>query len=221
MITNNFQKNTILSLLISIGCIWGFTEFFASAVLKDILLYDATGSVLIGTSFFFLAAGFTIYRKSLGIIIPLTICILLKLVATILIGKSISSPTFINPLISMLTEAAVFILMYKLLINQENTSIYKMLAAGAIAALIVALIFPLNTYLNLPICLKKGTNIPISIYYIHYSMIAGAISFTLGLNLNSLINKAKEKIARKRFIWELNTISIALIILSLWMNSIK
>ncbi len=218
MKTNDLHSMTTQSLLITIGCLWGFTEFFAGTTIKDMFPDNVTGSVLIGLSFFFLAAGYTITKKTTGIIIPLSICILLKLFGTLIIGKPAFHSSIINPVISMVIEAGIFLLMYKLLLNKDKVSLSKKILSGVIGAFLVALLFPLINYFTaLPVCIKNGTNIPLSIYYLHFSMLAGAIALPLGMQIYTLIAKFKLRNQEKSLIWGFNMTSALLIILSYWL----
>ncbi|MBN2572002.1 MAG: hypothetical protein JXA68_07730 [Ignavibacteriales bacterium] len=214
---NNFknQKSIYFSLLIAIGCFWGFTEFLIGTALKEQIPNNAIGSILIGLSFFFLAVSILLRKKLIDVIIPLGICIILKLVGTILIGKSIFNSSIVNPIVALILEAGIFVLLYLIFFNKGNISLSKKMLIGAAAGLLVSFLFPLLQHATqLPICIKAGTTTPLSIYYAPISIVIGAIALPAGIYLNKSLKNFVHSRQLIPISLGLNLFSIVLVILS-------
>jgi hypothetical protein len=187
MKSENFQNSGVLIFLITIGCLWGITEFFMGTLLKNLYPGNITGSVLIGLSFFFLSATYYLNERISSLIIILIISTLFKLSGTILIGKSLASPFFINPVLSMLLSVCLFIILQRLILKDKKTTGINSFFAGAILAAVTALLFPLLNYISgYPLCFKSNTNIPLSVWYIHISTFIGFFAYPAGVYINSL-----------------------------------
>ena len=166
---------------------WGITEFFMGTLLKNLYPGNITGSVLIGLSFFFLSATYYLNERISSLIIILIISTLFKLSGTILIGKSLASPFFINPVLSMLLSVCLFIILQRLILKDKKTTGINSFFAGAILAAVTALLFPLLNYISgYPLCFKSNTNIPLSVWYIHISTFIGFFAYPAGVYINSL-----------------------------------
>lgn len=210
------NKKIYFSFLITIGCFWGFIEFLIGTALKEQIPNNIIGSVLIGLSFFFISISIFLRKKPTDVIIPLFICIILKLAGAILIGKSIYHSSIVNPIASLILEAGIFIALYFLFLSKENISLARKIMIGAAGGLLLSFLFPLLQYVTqLPICIKAGTNIPLSIYYSPISIVVGAIALPIGIYLNVFLRNFI--INKKSFAFGLNLLSVIMIVLILIM----
>lgn len=195
----NYTSNLFqLFFLTGIGCLWGLAEFSAGTFIKNMYPGNITGSLLIGFSFFFLSAAYCLNRKISSIFFILGLSILFKISATFISGKTLTDPLFINPALSFMLATALFLGYASL--GTENSSDFKLSSpfVGAALATLTALIFPLlNMACSLPQCYRPGTNIPLSIAYLHLSAIAGFISFPAGILISSgFKNVALKQVSR-------------------------
>ncbi len=187
MKSENFKNPTVLIFLITIGSLWGITEFFMGTLLKNLYPGNITGSVLIGLSFFFLTAAYYLNEHFSSLFIILIICTLFKLTGTILIGKSVVDPFFINPVLSMLLTVFLFVIYHRLILKDKKATGINSFFAGAILAAVIALLLPLLNYISgYPLCFKGNTNIPLSVWYIHISSFIGFFAYPAGVYINSL-----------------------------------
>ncbi|MBW7848183.1 MAG: hypothetical protein H3C41_08895 [Bacteroidales bacterium] len=183
----NYTSNLFqLFFLLVIGCLWGLAEFSAGTFIKNMYPGNITGSLLIGFSFFFLSAAYFFNRKNSSIFFVLGLSILFKILATFISGKPLTDPLFINPVLSFLLATTLFLGYVKF--GTENSPDLKLSSsfAGAALATLTAFIFPLlSMACSLPQCYRPGTNIPLSIAYLHLSAIAGFISFPAGILMST------------------------------------
>jgi|GEM_PF-3347132 len=210
-----------ISMLVFIGSFWGFTEYFAGTLIKDSFPDGVTGSILIGLSFFFLASGLFFSKNIYGILIPLGVAIALKIGWSIISGHALSHPSLINPLFSILIETAVFISFYLLFLKKKKKSIAMLIILGAAGGVLVSLLFPQITAITaLPVCVKLGTNTPLSIYFINYSIIAGSIALPLGIKFSAFLKQYAEMESNKSLTIALNTLSFIFILFALQVFSL-
>lgn len=196
MKSENFQNPAVLIFLITIGSLWGITEFFMGTLLKNLYPGNITGSVLIGLSFFFLSATYYLNERISSLIIILINSSLFKLSGTILIGKSLASPFFINPVLSMLLSVCLFIIYQRLIFKDKKATGINAFFAGGIIAALTALLFPFLNYISgYPLCYKGNSNIPLSVWYIHISAIIGFFSYPAGVYISAIYkNTALQRI---------------------------
>jgi len=193
MNTKHFPNTGYLYYYISIGILWGLAEFFIGTLLKDIVPGNIAGSVLIGFSLFFLSVSYNLEKSKIMLIIPLLFSILIKLFGTLLIGKQILHPFFINPLLSLILTTILFSATQNLPFakyKKYGHPITGTLLYGLTIAALSSLLFPLLNYLSgFPMCYKTGTSIPLSVWYLHISAITGAISYYTGIILSEKLVK--------------------------------
>ncbi len=187
MKSENFKNLLVFIFLIIIACLWGITEFFTGTFLKNLYPGNITGSVLIGFSFIFLSAAYFINKRISSLFIILFISVLFKISGTLVIGKTLSDPFFISPLLSMLLSVVLFLIYHLFILKNNKPKGINQFTTGALLATATALLFPLLNYASgFPLCYKSGTTIPLSVWYVHISAFVGFFAYPAGLYISSL-----------------------------------
>ncbi len=182
-------NNNILAALIflfALGCLWGIAEFASGTFIKNLYPGGVTGSLLIGLGFFFLSASYFFRKKISSVVFILAITVLFKIIATILLGKSLSDPWFINPVLSLMLAAGLFLLFNRSLPGHKASSHLVLFLSGAFLASLTAILFP---YLSLAcgrsFSFLNGASVPLSVEYLHLSAIVGFFAYPAGVFLAS------------------------------------
>lgn len=189
MKSKNIKKSGVFIFLIAIGCLWGIMEYFTGTFLKNLYPGNITGSVLIGFSFLFLSAAYFLNHRFSSLFVIFSISVLFKIAATLIIGKSLTDPFFVNPVLSMLLSILLFFLYHRFILKSRKPKGLNSLINGALLATATALLFPLINYASgFPLCYKSGTDIPLSVWYVHISAFVGFFAYPAGIFLSSLFN---------------------------------
>jgi hypothetical protein len=108
---------------------------------------------------------------------PLAIVLVMKAVANMMVGKSLTGGAMLNPAFAYVTEfaaaaAAVALLRFK-------TARWSIPVAGALAGSAAAALFPLAGFATgVPACTIAGSSVPVSIAYLPLAAVLSAAGFS-------------------------------------------
>ena len=162
-----------LGLTIALGAVWGLAEAALGMGLRSCTVM-VSGAVMTGVALFFMAAGWMLTRRILGVVLMILIAAGFKMFDALLLGYALNHGAIGNPIFSFVMEGLAFLVIVAVL---KRTLIQKpagQALAGGMAALLATNLFPLVRFATgVPACVVAGTGYPLSLYYIH---IAGAVS---------------------------------------------
>ncbi len=192
MKTSSYRNLTIVLVA---GSIWGLVEATAGVALRGSCARLLTGSILLGTMMFFIAATYSGTKKGYALLALPFIATLFKLYSALIMSKPVISGGIINPIYAFFTETIAFVAILILLTPRFRERIGGQVLLGGGAALGAVLLFPaVGFFTGIPACVLPGTRLPLALWgapvAIGISMVTVPAGFAVGRLLAGLKSKS-------------------------------
>jgi len=203
------MKNKITSadfkMILIAGSVWGMSEVMMGAWLNG-CAFKYTGAIMTGLAFFYMSFTLTATRKMISLLLLLTIAILFKMFDAVLLSVPVTHGSVMNPSFAFILEVLGFCILIAILGQRFFKNTRGRLIAGAGAAIIAVLLFPMaGFFTGSAACVVPGTQIPVSIYTsplaIVLSMITVSAGFFAATRLKTLQENGESKIPAIKMYW--------------------
>lgn len=182
--TKNISKSH-LGLVVVLGSVWGLSEAVLGMGLRSCAAF-VSGSLMTGAALFFLAAGWMISRRVVGIVVMVLIASAFKMFDALLLSLPLNHGAIGNPIFAFFMEAAAFVILISLIRKKMTEKPAGQAILGGLTAVFAVNLFPLVKYATgVPACVVAGTTYPLSLYYIHVAVVASMVTVPLGFWLGS------------------------------------
>ena len=198
---DNMDKSaskSFLGLTIALGAVWGLSEAALGMGLRSCAAM-VSGALMTGVALFFMAAGWVLTRRILGVVLMILIAAGFKMFDALLLGYALNHGAIGNPIL-------------KRTLTQKPAG---QALAGGMSALLAANLFPLVRFATgVPACVAAGTGYPLSLYYIHIavavSMATVPLGFLLGAQIRAWNSRLSESSPHNRWAFALSPAALAL-----------
>jgi hypothetical protein len=164
-----------------------------------------SGAVMTGVALFFMAAGWALTRRVLGVAIMILIAAGFKMFDALLLGYALNHGAIGNPIFAFVMEGLAFLVIVSILRRTLTKKPAGQALTGGMAALLAANLFPLVRFATgVPACVAAGTGYPLSLYYIHIAVAVSLVTVPLGFWLGARFQawEARSSEAGIRARWE-------------------
>lgn len=187
-----------LGMVIVLGAVWGLSEAALGMGLRSCAAF-VSGSVMTGAALFFLAAGWVVSKRISGIVVMVFIAALFKMFDALLLSLSLKHGAIGNPIFAFFMEAAAFVLIVSVIREKLREKPAGQALVGGLSAVLAVNLFPLVKYATgVPACVVAGTGYPLSLYYIHFALLASFLTVPLGFWVGSRIGSLQFRLAEVR-----------------------
>ena len=195
---NNSVPKSYMSMVIVLGSVWGLSEAALGMGLRSCAAF-VSGSLMTGAALFFLAAGWTVSKKVSGVFVMVFIASLFKMFDALLLSLPLKHGAIGNPIFAFFMEAVAFIILVSII----RKKIFKRPAGqallGGLSAVLAVNLFPLVKYATgVPACVAAGTGYPLSLYYIHFAVLASMVTVPFGVWIGSRVESFESRLTEAR-----------------------
>jgi hypothetical protein len=187
---DNMDKSaskSFLGLTIALGAVWGLSEAALGMGLRSCAAM-VSGAIMTGVALFFMAAGWVITRRVLGVALMILIAAGFKMFDALLLGYALNHGAIGNPIFAFVMEGLAFLVIVAVLKRTLTQKPAGQALAGGMSALMAANLFPLVRFATgVPACVAAGTGYPLSLYYIHIAVAVSMAAVPLGFWLGARI----------------------------------
>jgi hypothetical protein len=190
-----FQEDTMdksasksfFGIAIALGAVWGLSEAALGMGLRSCAAM-ISGAVMTGVALFFMAAGWVLTRRVLGVVLMIMIAAGFKMFDALLLGYAWNHGAIGNPIFAFVMEGLAFLVIVAVLSRTLTQKAGGQALAGGLSALLAANLFPLVRFATgVPACVAAGTGYPLSLYYIHIAVAVSMATVPLGFWLGARI----------------------------------
>jgi hypothetical protein len=143
---------------------------------------------------FFIAAAWVLTRRVSGVLLAVILVTLIKMYDAVLLSLPLRNGAVANPIFAFWTEALVLLVVVALAKGAFTRKTAGQAAAGGLAALGAAGIFPLAGYITgIPACVFPGTSYPLSVYYAPIAVVLSLLTVPLGFWAGLKISAAEAR----------------------------
>jgi hypothetical protein len=187
-----------LGILIILGPVWGLSEAALGMGLRSCAA-QVSGSLMTGVALFFMAAGWVVSRRISGVFIMALIASLFKMFDALLLSLPIQHGAISNPIFAFFMEAAALAIMVTIVKEKMIRKPVGQALLGGLAAGVAANLFPLVKHATgIPACVVPGTGYPLSLYYVHFAVLASFATVPLGFLVGAKIGSLEARLAKTR-----------------------
>jgi hypothetical protein len=184
-----------LSAMIVLGTLWGLSEAALGMGLRSCAA-AVSGSLMTGAALFFLAAGWTLSKRVAGVAVMVLVAALFKMSDAFLLSLPLNHGAIGNPIFAFVMEAVAFVVLVSILKEKMASRPSGQALLGGFSAVLAANLFPLVKYATgVPACVAAGTGVPLSLYYIHFAVLASMVTVPLGVWTGSRIAILEARLA--------------------------
>ena len=184
MKTGGSERTASIHLLVAFAFLWGLSEAALGLMLRAKCGRGMAGSLLTGTSMFFLAGALAGGARRRDLLLLPMVAAALKLLSALVPGSHLPMQAIWNPIYAYVIQTLAFIGLVALVGNGRIRTPVSGAAAGALAALVSAHLFPFaGVFTGLPACTAGAGTLPLSIQYAPAAVAAGACALPLGLRV--------------------------------------
>ncbi len=185
-----------LGMVIVLGSVWGLSEAALGMGLRSCAAF-VSGSLMTGAALFFLAAGWMISKRVSGVVVMVLIASFFKMFDALLLSLPLNHGAIGNPIFAFFMEAAAFVI----LVSIVREKIFKKTAGqalfGGLSAVLAVNLFPLVKYATgVPACVIAGTGYPLSLFYIHFAVLASMVTVPLGIWVGARVESFETRMAK-------------------------
>lgn len=181
------------------GAVWGLSEALLGMWLRSCASF-ASGSIMTGVAFFFIAATWIVSQRALGVVLLVVIASFFKLFDALLLSLPIQNGAVANPIYAFMMEGAAFLCLIVILHEGLKKKIPGQAALGGISALVAANLFPLVKYVTgVSACVFPGTSYPLSLYYIPIAVGLSLITVPAGVWVGTKLEALEVKLKIKHY----------------------
>jgi hypothetical protein len=187
VIMDKSASKSALGFAVALGAVWGLSEAALGMGLRSCAAY-VSGAVMTGAALFFLAAGWVLTRRVLGVAIMILIAAGFKMFDALLLGYPLNHGAIGNPIFAFAMEGLAFLVIVAVIRRSLTEKPAGQALAGGMSALLAANLFPLVRFATgVPACTVAGTGYPLSLYYVHVAVALAMATVPLGYWLGSRI----------------------------------
>jgi len=213
---NKSVPKSYLGMIVVLGSVWGLSEAALGMGLRSCAAF-VSGSIMTGVALLFMAAGWVVSRKILGVFLMVVIASFFKMFDALLLSLPLRHGAIGNPIFAFFMEAIAFVILVSIIkgkIIQKSTG---QALLGGIAAVLAVNLFPLVKYATgIPACVAPGTGYPLSLYYIHFAVLVSLVTVPLGFLVGAKMEAFEVRLIKVQTLKRLNYIlSPAVLILCL------
>ena len=173
--------------MIVLGTLWGLSEAALGMGLRSCAA-AVSGSLMTGAALFFLAAGWTFSKRVVGVLVMVLVASLFKMSDALLLSLPLKHGAIGNPVFAFVMEATAFVILVLIIKQSIFHKPSGQAFLGGLSAVMAANLFPLVKYATgVPACVAAGTGIPLSLYYVHFAVLASMVTVPLGVWTGSRI----------------------------------
>jgi len=173
-------SKSYLGMVVALGSVWGLSEAALGMGLRSCAAY-VSGSIMTGVALFFMAAGWVVSKRILGVFLMVIIASFFKMFDALLLSLPIKHGAIGNPIFAFFMEAIAFIIIISIIREKFIKKPVGQALLGGIAAVLAVNLFPLVRYATgISACVVAGTGYPLSLYYIHFAVLTSFVSVPLG-----------------------------------------
>ncbi len=169
-----------LGMIIILGSVWGLSEAALGMGLRKCAAY-VSGSLMTGAALFFIAAGWIVSKRISALILMVLMAACFKMFDALLLSLPLKHGAIGNPIFAFFMEAAAFLVFIYIIKEKIIKKPAGQALLGGVTAVLALNLFPLVKYATgIPACVAAGTTTPLSLYYIHFAVLASVITVPLG-----------------------------------------
>ncbi len=172
--------NSYLGMVVVLGSVWGLSEAALGMGLRSCAAL-VSGSIMTGVALFFMAAGWVLSKRIMGIFLMVSIAVIFKMFDALLLSLPLKHGAIGNPIFAFIMEAIAFVVFISVLKEKIIKRPGGQALLGGIAAVLAINLFPLVKFATgIPACVVTGTGYPLSLYYIHFAVLTSAVTVPIG-----------------------------------------
>jgi hypothetical protein len=166
-----------------------------------------SGSIMTGVALFFIAAGWVVSSRVLGIGLMVVIAALFKMFDALLLSLPLNHGAIGNPIFAFFMEAFALMVLLSLLKDQLAKKPFGQALLGGMSAVLAVNLFPLVKYATgIPACVVQETAYPLSLYYIHYAVLASLVTVPLGFWAGARITAFQKRLPERQAVKKFNAL---------------
>ncbi len=210
------NPKSYLGLIVVLGSVWGLSEAALGMGLRSCAAF-VSGSVMTGVALFFMAAGWVVSRRILGVFLMVVLASFFKMFDALLLSLPLRHGAIGNPIFAFFMEAMAFIVLVYVVSEKLYRKTAGQAVLGGMTAVLAVNLFPLVKYATgVPACVVPGTGYPLSLYYIHFAVLASLVTVPLGFWVGAKLESFEIRLLKAQALRRLNYIlSPAVLILCL------
>jgi len=167
-------------MIVVLGSVWGLSEAALGMGLRSCAAF-VSGSIMTGVALFFMAAGWVVSRRILGVFLMVMIASVFKMFDALLLSLPLRHGAIGNPIFAFFMEAIAFVILVYIVTEKLIRKPAGQALLGGMGALMAVNLFPLVKYATgVPACVAPGTGYPLSLYYIHFAVFVSLVTVPLG-----------------------------------------
>jgi hypothetical protein len=199
-------RKSYLGMMVVLGSIWGLSEAALGMGLRSCAAI-ISGSIMTGIALFFMAAGWTVSRRIFGMFLMVLMASFFKMFDALLLSLPIRHGAIGNPIFAFFMEAIAFVFFISIIRKKIIQKPAGQALLGGMAAVLAVNLFPLVKYgTGTPACVAPGTSYPLSLYYIHFAVLASFITVPLGFWAGAKLRAFERRLVEARAVKKLNYI---------------
>lgn len=196
-------SKSYLGMVIVLGSVWGLSEAALGMGLRNCAAF-VSGSLMTGVALFFIAAGWVVSRRIFGVFLMVFIAMFFKMFDALLLSLPLRHGAIGNPIFAFFMEAIAFVVLFAIIKEKMIRKFPGQAILGGMAAVLAVNFFPLVRFATgVPACVIPGTGYPLSLYYIHFAVLASFLTVPLGFWAGSKLKDFETHLiiaqARKKF----------------------
>ncbi|NIM90633.1 MAG: hypothetical protein GTO17_06755 [Candidatus Aminicenantes bacterium] len=174
------SPKSYLGLIVVLGSVWGLSEAALGMGLRSCAAF-VSGSIMTGVALFFMAAGWVVSRRILGVFLMVVLASFFKMFDALLLSLPLGHGAIGNPIFAFFMEAIAFIILLYVVSEKLIKKPAGQAVLGGMATVLAVNLFPLVKYATgVPACVVPGTGYPLSLYYIHFAVLVSLVTVPLG-----------------------------------------
>jgi hypothetical protein len=202
------KKNpkSYLGMIVVLGSLWGLSEAALGMGLRSCAAF-VSGSIMTGVALFFMAAGWVVSRRILGVFLLVVLASFFKMFDALLLSLPFRHGAIGNPIFAFFMEAIAFIVLVYIVSEKLFRKPAGQAILGGMAAVLAVNLFPLVKYATgVPACVVPGTGYPLSLYYIHFAVLASLVTVPLGFWVGAKLESFEVRMLKVQALRRLNYI---------------
>jgi hypothetical protein len=210
------SPKSYLGMIVVLGSVWGLSEAALGMGLRSCAAF-VSGSIMTGVALFFMAAGWVVSRRILGVFLMVVLASFFKMFDALLLSLPLRHGAIGNPIFAFFMEAIAFIILIYIVTAKLIRKPAGQALLGGMAAVLAVNLFPLVKYATgVPACVAPGTGYPLSLYYIHFAVLVSLVTVPLGFWVGAKIEAFELRLIKAHALRKLNyLLSPAVLVLCL------
>ena len=195
-----------LSMVVVLGSVWGLSEAALGMGLRSCAAF-VSGSIMTGVALFFMAAGWVVSKRVIGVFLMVLIAAFFKMFDALLLSLPLKHGAIGNPIFAFVMEAIAFVIIISILKEKMAKKPGGQALLGGLAAVLAVNLFPLVKFATgVPACVVAGTGYPLSLYYIHFAVLTSLVTVPLGFWVGVKMEAFEIRLTEIQSLRKLNTI---------------